>query len=135
MVLQAKEDYFKNGTPMPDEVALIDTIRENCLGNVASGSGILSKTRASIYHRHLPTALQYPATLVWLCPDVYNQPNNDLATESCNASANLTLSLCPFRTSTEMVTATVMTTDYAGNFVHSTLTTVINPVGPVATTS
>jgi len=70
---------------------------------------------------------------VALCPDVSNQPNDDFAVQNCDVSANLTLSLCPFRTSTETVTATVMATDFAGNFVHSTLTTVINPVEPVVT--
>ncbi|OCK77124.1 hypothetical protein K432DRAFT_272542, partial [Lepidopterella palustris CBS 459.81] len=30
-----------------------------------------------------------------ICPDVYNQPNDDFATKNCDVSANLTLTLCP----------------------------------------
>jgi hypothetical protein len=71
---------------------------------------------------------------VALCPDVYNKPDDDLATKNCDVSANLTLTLCPAQrttlTSTATVTATVMTTDSGGSPILSTLTTVINPIEP-----
>ncbi|KAI9866781.1 MAG: hypothetical protein M1813_000723 [Trichoglossum hirsutum] len=41
IVLQAKEDCLKNGTPIPDEAAaFIVTVRENCLGKRASAPDI-----------------------------------------------------------------------------------------------
>ncbi|KAH0543790.1 hypothetical protein FGG08_001972 [Glutinoglossum americanum] len=40
MALQAKEDNLKNGTPIPDEAAFIDTVRGNCLGKGAPAPDI-----------------------------------------------------------------------------------------------
>ncbi|KAJ4643431.1 hypothetical protein HRR90_008064, partial [Exophiala dermatitidis] len=71
---------------------------------------------------------------VALCPDVYNQPNDDFAVKSCDVSANLTLTLCPPQTtSLETATVTVTTTDSAGDAILTTLATTITSVGPVTT--
>ncbi|KAI9868229.1 MAG: hypothetical protein M1813_006974 [Trichoglossum hirsutum] len=70
---------------------------------------------------------------VAICSDVYNQPYDDFATKNCDVSANLTLILCPFqRTSAKTITATATTTNQAGKFVPSTLTTIVNAVRPAA---
>ncbi len=71
---------------------------------------------------------------VALCPDVYNQPNDDFAVKSCDVSANLTLTLCPPQTtSLETATVTVTTTDSAGDAILTTLATTITSVRPVTT--
>ncbi|KAL6240252.1 hypothetical protein RBB50_012857 [Rhinocladiella similis] len=68
---------------------------------------------------------------VTLCPEVYNHPYDDFAVQSCDVSANLTLTLCPPTTSSETVTETVTTTNSAGDATLTTLTTAVMPVGPM----
>ncbi|KIW54603.1 hypothetical protein PV05_06952 [Exophiala xenobiotica] len=69
---------------------------------------------------------------VALCPEVYNHPNDDFAVKPCDVSANLTLTLCPQFLSSETVTATVMTTDYASSVTLPTPTTIITSIGPAS---
>jgi hypothetical protein len=69
-----------------------------------------------------------------LCPQVFNKPNDTFAIKGCDISTNLTLTLCPPQTTiitmTETVTATIVTTDLAGD---PSLATEINPIVPNTT--
>ncbi|KAG9767078.1 hypothetical protein KCU88_g7487, partial [Aureobasidium melanogenum] len=71
---------------------------------------------------------------VAICPEAYNQPNDNFAVQNCEVSADLTLTLCPPQTtSLEAATVTVTTTDSGGDATLTTLATTVTSVGPVTT--
>jgi hypothetical protein len=71
---------------------------------------------------------------VALCPDAYNEYDDDYVVRNCDVSTDLTLTLCPFQTTmvtaTEPVAATTTTADAGGNTFQSTPTTVLTPAEP-----
>ncbi|KAI9764758.1 MAG: hypothetical protein M1840_008027 [Geoglossum simile] len=54
MVLQAKEDCLKSRTPIPDEAAFTDTVRESCLGKGAPAPDI--ETVKDFFHFYIATS-------------------------------------------------------------------------------